>query len=222
MRRAEGRSPEPGRTVRVLLVEDELVIAESLKRVLTAQGYGVLPIVMSGQEALRQAVACKPDIVLMDIRLEGDLDGIQTAERLRGLVDVPLIYLTAYGDDPTLERAKPTRPDGYLLKPIKERELKAVIETVLYRHRYERSASSRRLPVASGLSPVPADAKLSPREREVTRLIAGGMTSKEIAAALEISVRTVESHRENILFKLGLRSSTELVRYAILKGIADG
>jgi DNA-binding NarL/FixJ family response regulator len=207
------------RRVRILLVEDELVIAESLKRVLAAQGYSVLPVVMSGEAALREAVASSPDVVLMDIRLEGGLDGIQTAARMRSMLDAPIIYLTAYGDDPTLERAMPTRPDGYLLKPIKERELKAVIETALYRRRHDRRAPEAAAP--PGPPQEPDDAQLTPREREVTKMISAGMTSKEIASALGISVRTVETHRENILSKLGLRSSMELVGYALRNGLAN-
>lgn len=211
--RADGR-------VRVLLVEDELVIAESLKRALTAQGYAVQPVAVSGEAALCAVADSMPDVVLMDIMLKGDVDGIEAADRIRGIRDVPLIYITAYGDDETLGRAKLTRPDGYLLKPVKEREMKAVIETALYRHRCERVS-----PAGSNAAPAPLPSqggvRLTPRELDVLRMIAGGLTSKEIAAALRIGVRTVETHRENMFTKLQLHSSAELVRYALRHGLIE-
>jgi DNA-binding NarL/FixJ family response regulator len=218
MMKSPREPPADGDRVRVLLVEDELIIAESLKRALIAHGYAVQPIVVSGEAAVLAVMESEPDVVLMDIRLKGDIDGITAADRIRGTRDVPLIYITAYGDDATLDRAKLTRPDGYLMKPVKERELKAVIETALYRHRHWQISPVGQEPAAA---PAPAGAKLTPREREVLKMIASGLTSKEIAAALRIGVRTVETHRENLFTKLQLHSSAELVRYAVRHGIID-
>jgi len=206
--------------VRVLLVEDELVVAESLKRALTAQGYEVPAIAVSGESAVLATVETKPDIVLMDVVLAGNVDGIEAADRIRGLRDVPLIYITAYGDDATVGRAKLTRPDGYLLKPVKERELKAVIETALYRRAPGRPPAGSAPAGAPSLPATPA-AALTPREREVLKMIAGGLTSKEIAAALRIGVRTVETHRRNLSLKLQLHSPVEFVRYAVRHGLVD-
>src|SRR5439155_4771207 len=91
----------------------------------------------SGAEALRMAEETRPDLVLMDIRIQGDIDGIETASRLNAVRAAPVVYLTAYSDDSTLERAQATRPYGYLLKPFSEREMHATIQMALERYKFE-------------------------------------------------------------------------------------
>ena len=200
---------------KILVVEDESIIAESLRRSLEASGYEVLPICSTAEAAIEAARTTAPDLVLMDIRLKGEKDGIYAARIVSEGYDVPVIYVTAYGDDAVLERAKRTKPSGYLLKPFRSDELKVAIETALYRHMIESTVQPRTKPRKRKPKPMP----LTPREKEVLRLIAKGMANKEISAVLAVSSRTVESHRAHILAKLKLKSAAELVRYAIRNGM---
>src|SRR5690606_13961391 len=104
---------------------------------LTSLGYEIPGIASSGAEAIELATTLFPDLVLMDIVLKGDLDGIEAAEAIRKVNRVPIIYVTAYTDDKTLQRAKITEPFAYIVKPFSERELHANIEMALYRHKME-------------------------------------------------------------------------------------
>jgi two-component system cell cycle sensor histidine kinase/response regulator CckA len=122
---------------RILIVEDERIVAEDLKRLLVKMGYGVTGIAVSGEEAIRSVQAQRPDLVLMDIRIEGPRDGIEVAEHLYAEYNVPVSYLTAFADAPTLDRAKTTMPFGYILKPFETRSLQAVIEMAIHRHMME-------------------------------------------------------------------------------------
>lgn len=117
----------------VMVVEDERIVALNLCRTLTRLGYNASTIISNGVDALRHIAEKKPDIVLMDIHIEGDMDGIETAARIPENLMLPVIYLTAYSEDATLERARTTRPYGYLVKPFSERELHATITMALQR-----------------------------------------------------------------------------------------
>ncbi len=116
---------------RVLVVEDEGIVARDIAMTLKSLGYAVPAITSSGEEAVKQAGEVHPDLVLMDIRLKGDMDGIQAAEEIRTRFSIPVVYLTAYADNNTLQRAKITEPYGYILKPFQERELYTSIEIAL-------------------------------------------------------------------------------------------
>ncbi|HSE40971.1 MAG TPA: EAL domain-containing protein [Acidobacteriota bacterium] len=120
-------------TPRILVVEDESSIAILLKQMLEGFGYAVPAMVMTGRDAIKMAGELRPDVVLMDILLGGDLDGVGAAEQIRASYDIPVVYVTGYGDDNTIQRAKMSRPSGFLLKPVKERELRAAIEIALFR-----------------------------------------------------------------------------------------
>jgi signal transduction histidine kinase len=122
---------------KVLVVEDENIVALDLRASLARLGYEVTDAVATGERALESANRKRPDLVLMDVRLRGEMDGIDAAARLRPL-DIPVIYLTAFSDDPTLRRAKLTDPLGYLLKPFDERELHIAIEMAIHRHRAQK------------------------------------------------------------------------------------
>ena len=122
---------------RILVVEDEAIVTMEIEERLTAMGYEVAGVASSGEQALFFTREHRPDLVLMDIRLEGDMDGISAAEQIRDRFQVPVIFLTAYSEDSTLERAKRSEPYGYLLKPFNDRELKSTMEIALYRRRAE-------------------------------------------------------------------------------------
>ncbi len=123
---------------RVMVVEDEGIVALDIRRNLQDLGYEVAGVASSGEQAIEKVAEELPNLVLMDIRLQGKLDGIDAAGQIRARFDIPIVYLTAHADEATLQRAKLTEPFGYLLKPFEERELQTTIELALYRHKMER------------------------------------------------------------------------------------
>ncbi len=123
---------EPG-AKSILIVEDELIVAHSIQLRLEQRGYQIAGIAKSGEEALELIVDTEPGLILMDIRLSGRIDGIDTAEQIGRDHSIPVIFLTAYSDDETLARAKITEPFGYIIKPFETRELVNNIEIALYR-----------------------------------------------------------------------------------------
>ena len=127
---ADGVSP-----LSILVVEDEQIVAADLQQTLQELGYDAYAVASSGETALAQARVRRPDLVLMDIRLRGAMDGIDTAARLQRDFGAAVIFITAHSDDATLERAKRIDPDGYLVKPVSTSALKATIRVVAHRHR---------------------------------------------------------------------------------------
>ena len=123
---------------KILIVENERIVAEDIKRTLQNLGYGVCSIVTSGVEAVKKAEQDNPDLILMDIVLQDEMSGIEAAEQIRTRFNIPIIYLTAYADEKTLERAKITEPFGYIIKPFDERELHSTIEMALYKNKTEK------------------------------------------------------------------------------------
>lgn len=124
--------------VKILIVEDELIIAADIATRLSRLGYAVVGQTDQAEQAVQLVGQLRPDLVLMDIRLQGEGDGITAADTIRRQYSVPVVYLTAHADEATLQRAKVTEPFGYILKPFAERELRTVIEMALYRHAAER------------------------------------------------------------------------------------
>jgi PAS domain S-box-containing protein len=122
----------------IIIVEDESIVAMDIKYRLELMGYLVVATVSTGEEAVNKIMELAPDLVLMDVVLKGQMDGIAVAEAIRQFFDVPVIYLTAYGDDKTLERAKITEPYGYILKPFDGRELYTTIEMALYKSKMQK------------------------------------------------------------------------------------
>jgi PAS domain S-box-containing protein len=122
----------------IMVVEDELIVAEDLVHWLTSLGYTVGARAVTGQEAIRLCETSRPDLILMDILLPGDMDGIEAAEIVRKRFDIPVVYITASSDESTLARAKVTEPLGYVLKPFDERGLYSTIEMAMYKHQSER------------------------------------------------------------------------------------
>ncbi|MBT4087305.1 MAG: response regulator [Deltaproteobacteria bacterium] len=116
----------------ILIVEDEAIIAMELESQLQSLGYEVTSIVNTGEKAIENAEADKPDLMLMDIRIKGEMDGIEAAEVIRNRFGIPVIFSTAYLDEERIERAKITMPFGYVLKPIQERDLRVTLEMALY------------------------------------------------------------------------------------------
>ena len=118
----------------ILIVEDEAVVAADLAGKLERAGYRSVGIAADGEDAVETAKTLAPDLVLMDIRLAGPMDGIKTAERIQSIRNVPIVYLTAHSDMTTLRRAAATEPFGYILKPFEERDFTTQIEIAKIKH----------------------------------------------------------------------------------------
>jgi DNA-binding NarL/FixJ family response regulator len=118
---------------KIMVVEDEAVIAIRLQERLTAMGYHVVGISYSGEDAMEQARRLRPDLILMDIMIPGEMDGIAVAKLVKTELDIPVIFLTAFSEDKIIDRAKQAEPYGYIVKPFQDRELKACVEIALYK-----------------------------------------------------------------------------------------
>ena len=122
----------------ILVVEDNLIVAQDLASSLRKMGYDVPVTVSSGEEALATVAAESPHLILMDVRLRGEMDGVETARKIQSRHGLPVIFLTAYADDATLRRSLETQPYGYLVKPFQDRELRTTIEVALRRNNLEK------------------------------------------------------------------------------------
>jgi signal transduction histidine kinase len=129
---------------KILIVEDEGILAKGLENKLITFGYAVTGIAATGEDALRRADENTPDLVLMDIKLKGEMDGIQAAHEIKDRFDIPVVYLTAFGDIDTLKRARATIPYAYIIKPVSERELHCNVEIALYKHKMEREMQKKK------------------------------------------------------------------------------
>ncbi|WP_414468730.1 response regulator [Methanobacterium sp. ACI-7] len=123
--------------VDILIVEDEGLTALELQNILKVEGYGVPFIASSGEEAIKKVIQIEPDLILMDIMLDGTITGVKAAEEIKKVLDIPIIYITAYGDKETLQNAKITEPHAYILKPFEGKEIIYAIELGLQRHEME-------------------------------------------------------------------------------------
>ena len=125
---------------KILIVEDEAVVGEDLSLRLRHMGYAVMGVVSDGEEAIQLSRRARPDLVLMDINLDGDMDGIETAADMRQSLGIPVIYVTAYVDEQTLARAKATLPLGYIHKPFTTASVQAAIEIGIYKYDVDETA----------------------------------------------------------------------------------
>ena len=123
---------------KILVVEDEVIVAMEMKQQLENLGYDVVGVANTGKEAVDISLEKNPDVILMDIMLKGDMDGIEAAEKIRGFQDNHIIYTTAYSDAELLERAKLTEPNGYILKPLISKEVDANIQMALYKNKIDK------------------------------------------------------------------------------------
>ena len=123
--------------INVLVVEDESIVSKDIRNTLKKLGYNVVGAASTGEKAIELAMEHRPDIVLMDIMLKGDLTGIDAADEIRAQLDIPVVYLTAYADESTLAKAKVTEPYGYIIKPFTEIDIHTSIEMAIYKHRKE-------------------------------------------------------------------------------------
>ena len=122
---------------KILIVEDESIIAEDISDSLISLGYSITGMVYSGEEAIEAAAQFRPDLILMDVNLQGEMDGITAAAEIRSRFQIPVVYLTAYTDENTLRRVNATKPYGYIVKPFEEKNLHTTIQLALHKHEYD-------------------------------------------------------------------------------------
>lgn len=148
---------------KILVVEDEALLALQVKADVGEMGHSITAIYASGEEALDGLQTSRPDLILMDIKLQGKLDGIQTANLIQNQYDIPIIYMTAHSEESTIERATMTEPYGYLLKPVNRKELQIAVEVSLYKSRIDKEkaqltkelqAALEKVNLLSGMLPI--------------------------------------------------------------------
>lgn len=156
--------------VRILVVEDEVIVARTIANQLNQLGYKVIGIASSGQAAIAKALESKPELILMDVILKGEMDGITAASQIREQLDIPVIFLTAYGDDHTVQRAKYTQPFGYVVKPFTPKDLRIAIEIGLLKYELERDLKENRDKLATLLNSM-SDAVIATNEQGIVTFI---------------------------------------------------
>jgi len=187
---------------KILIVEDELIVAENIAAILENEGFSVCGIADNAEDAIKLVKEHSPSLLICDIYIKGKLNGIELNKELRRIANVPIIYLTAYGDKGTIESASETEPIAYLVKPFTEKQLLATVNIVLLSLKEEQEK-------------LPPPTK---REAEIVALLAKGYGSKKIAEQLYLSELTVQTHRRNLMQKYNTNSSNELVALAIKQG----
>jgi DNA-binding NarL/FixJ family response regulator len=205
--------------IHILLAEDHVMVRQGLRALLEQEGIVVIGEASNGLEALRLTHVHQPEVVIMDIAMPL-LNGLETARRLREFApQTKIIVLTMHTEEPYVLEALQAGAVGYVLKTQAAVDIVQAIHAALQGAIYLSPQVTTRVVQAylagSSLPPDP----LTPREREIVQRIAEGQTTKEIAAHLELSVKTVESHRINLMRKLDIHETASLVRYAIRRGL---
>ena len=194
-------------SLRILIVEDEPIISDDIESTLLSNDYDVAGKAYSSTQALDMLLSRYPDLVLLDIAIKGDKDGIDIATIIREKYHIPFIFLTSYSDKLTLDRAKPTMPYGYIVKPFKDRVLLTTIEMGMYRF----SSENNIVPIIKENIEQKNNVQLTKMEYSILMLIWEGKSNKAISEALFISVNTVKTHVKNTFEKFGVRSRNELI-----------
>lgn len=214
----------PSPAIRVLIADDHTMVRESLVSLLRSGGIDIVGQAADGLDALKQAEALRPDVVVTDLSMPR-LSGLEVIRRLfDGFPDMRVLVLTMHQEDEYILQAVRAGAAGYMVKDSPASELLAAVCSLHAGKAYFGPQAARAL--AEQLRHPERDlgdpyGRLTPREREVFHLIAEGLTTKEIARQLSISVKTAENHRARVLEKLGMRNTAELVRYALRKGLLD-
>jgi DNA-binding NarL/FixJ family response regulator len=206
---------------RILLADDHPIVAEGLRKLLDSE-FDIVGAAPDGRALLRAAQNLRPDVVLLDISMP-QLNGIEAARRLRKTVPrTKVVFLTMHSDADYVAEAIRSGASGYVLKKSAVSELVTAIHEALKGRLYITPLVTNGIPgslLASSVGRKRSSSDPTPRQREVLQLLAEGHTTKEIAATLHISIKTVECHRSLIGQKLGIRGIAELTKYAIKRGI---
>lgn len=206
--------------VTLLLVEDEVIVAEDVKRRLESLGYSVVGMATRGKEAIELAVSLQPRLILMDIGLRGGMDGIETVRRIREQVDIPVIFASAYSDDTTLQRARAAGPQGFVLKPFEERELRLTIEMALSKHAADKLLRDSESLFRMVLESLPDGVLLEDATRHVKFANASFFRIFNISASISLAgedARIGLSHHQKLIkdYVAFLRRKEEIVRAGV-------
>ncbi|MEL7122439.1 MAG: response regulator transcription factor [Bacteroidota bacterium] len=193
--------------IRVLIVEDEVLIAEDIADSLSAIDYKVAGIAYSVKKALMLLESQHPDIVLLDIQLMGEQSGIDLAKIISEKHRIPFVFLTSFADKKTIDQAKKTMPYGYVVKPFSEKELFSSLEIAMYRFAME---SRKKVPSRTQINQL-AISDLTIKEYEILKDLCEGMTNKQLSESHFISVNTVKTHVRKILEKLDVRNRASVI-----------
>ena len=205
--------------IRILLAEDHVMVRQGLRVLLERAGMIVIGEASDGQEALRLAHEYTPDVVVLDIVMPS-LNGLETARRLREtLPQTKIVLLTMHTEEPYVLEALQAGAVGYVLKTQAAGDIVQAIRDALQGAVYLSSRVAHTVVQAYLTRPSLSPDPLTSREREIVQRIAEGQTTKEIASALGLSVKTVESHRSSLMRKLDIHETATLVRYAIRRGL---
>jgi two-component system response regulator NreC len=215
--------------IKLLICDDHAVVRSGLSMLLNGRHeIQVVGEASEGNEAIRMAQELRPDVVLMDLSMPHGKDGMTaTTELKQELPDTAVLILTMHDDDQYLFRAIQSGASGYILKNAPHEELLSAIQTVAQGNAYLYPTATKRLMneylvrIKEGGEGAGPYESLSEREKEILSWIAKGYSNKEIADNLIISVKTVESHKSNLMEKLGLRTRPELLKFAFKKGLLD-
>jgi DNA-binding NarL/FixJ family response regulator len=194
-------------SLRILIVEDEPIISDDIELTLLANHYDIAGKAYSSAQTLDMLVNRYPDLVLLDISIKGDKDGIDIAAIIREKYQIPFIFLTSFSDKLTLDRAKLTMPYGYIVKPYKDRDLLTAIELGMYRFSTENNTT----PIIKENIEHKYNVQLTKMEYNILLLMWEGKSNKGLSEALFISINTVKTHIKNIYEKFDVNSRNELL-----------
>ncbi len=214
--------------LKILVVDDHDIVRRGLKELLTAKpGWEVCGEAKTGREAVALAEQLKPEIVVMDVSMP-DLNGLEAARRIsKALPKTGILILTMHFSDQLVREVVEAGARGYILKSDADRDLVSAVDSIANRRTFFTPRASEMLlddfsrQTSGAEVRLPQRNRLTTREREIVQLLAEGKSSKEVAVALGISVKTAETHRANIMRKLEIHSVSELVRYAIKNQIIE-
>lgn len=193
---------------KVLIVEDEPTIAKEIAFNLEDHGFEIAGIAHSSEKALTLLKNRDIDIAMLDIAIQGNHNGIELAKIINENYKIPFLYLTSFADSDTISEAAETQPEGYLVKPFKDSDLKPAIEVALAKHKSKR----RRIPSLEQINYLALE-KVTKSEYKVIEKIFEGKINTEIASELFISINTVKKHANNIYRKIGVDRKPKLIKF---------
>ena len=205
--------------LRVLVADDHALARKGVRALLEEQpGWEIVAEASNGREAVEKAKLLQPDVTILDLSMP-ELNGLEAAREILKRVPTKILILTIHEADPLIRQTLEAGARGYVLKSDAGRDLVAAAEALL-EHKLSLSGKISELVLRAYLSKAPRpESQLTVREQETLELLAEGKSNKEVAEALQISVKTVEVHRSRLMKKLNLRNMGELMRYAVRKGI---